>query len=85
MLKLTAKQKAKIDQLLTQYPTIEPTDVRSHYEHYYFARNWFVWIEIEPGHYNFDATITRCDHSYTAAVKAQAIRCYIEEHRAAQS
>jgi hypothetical protein len=85
MTDLTQRQKATIDRLLIEHPTITPTDVRSHYEHYYFARNWFVWIEIEPNHYNFDTTITRCDHSYTAAVKAQAIRRYIEERQAAQS
>lgn len=82
---LTQRQKTIIDRLLIEYPAISPADVRSHYEHYYFARNWFVWIEVVPGHYNFEATITRCDHSYTAAVKAQAIRRYIEDRQEAQS
>jgi hypothetical protein len=81
---LTKRQKTIIDRLLIKYPAISPTDVRSHYEHYHFARNWFVWIEIVPGHYNFEATITRCDHLSSAAVKAKLIREYIEQKKAAQ-
>lgn len=80
---LTQRQKTTIDRLLIEYPTISSADVRSHYERYYFARNWFVWIEIVPGHY--EATITRCDHSDTAATKAKLIREYIEQQKAAQS
>jgi hypothetical protein len=85
MTKLTAKQQTAIDQLLEKYPTIDPTMVRTHYEHFCFARNWFVWIELEPGHYNFDTTITRCDNSWTAAGKARMIREYIAQRKAAQS
>jgi len=76
---LTRNQRAAIDRLMVKYPTITPQHVRSHYEHYYYARNWFVWIEIEPGQSYPDTTITRCDHAYTAGAKAKAIRAYIAE------
>lgn len=81
---LTKKQKAAIDRLMVEHPTITPMDVRSHYEHYYYSRNWFVWIEIESGDCNTTTTITRCDHSYTAGAKAKAIRQYIASKNGGQ-
>jgi hypothetical protein len=74
---LTKNQKAAIDRLMIKYPNITPADVRSHYEHYYYSRNWFVWIEVEGGHHDTDTTITRCNHAHTAAAKAKVIRAYI--------
>lgn len=82
--KLTCNQRAAIDRLLAKYPTITHMSVSTQYEHYNYARNWFIYIEIDPEAYHKFVTITRCDHSWTAATKAQAIRRYIEEKRAGQ-
>lgn len=84
---LTKRQRSQIDELLVQYPAITSHCVRSCYEYYYYARNWFVFIEIDatPTTSRKEVTITRCDHSWTAATKAQAIRRYIEEKQGGAS
>jgi hypothetical protein len=74
---LTKNQRAVIDRLMDEYPTITPESVRTQYEHYYFSRNWFVCIEHRPDAYHNLFMITRCDHQDTAGIKARAIASYI--------
>lgn len=74
---LTKNQRATIDRLMVKYPAITPESVRYHYEHYHYARNWFVTIEIDPEAYYNVLPITRCDHAHTADIKAKAVRAYI--------
>lgn len=74
---LTRNQKALINDLLVKYPHITPASVQYYYDHYNYARNWFVCIEIHPEAYPRFQTITRCDHSHTAQAKVKEIRAYI--------